>query len=214
MNENNFDFYRNLGVDPFKKLAVIGGFNTFIDLELSYPFIKQAESILELGAGYGRCLDFFIAKGYEGKLIAVEQSSPLVQHLKEHYSPRVEILQEDIKTLQLKEKVDAALWMWSGIIDFSKEEQLKTTGHIVSLLNPGGKIIIDTPRIGFQTYATHSDEHRIHLDSSYGTLDCYIPDEKEMGELKNKLNMKSLEVIHYLTATDKERTIYVLTKND
>ena len=212
MNEKNFEFYRNLGVDPFKKLAVIGGFNSFTDLELTYPFVKHAGSILELGAGYGRCLDFFIAKGYTGKLIAVEQSDPLFQYLKEHYSPRVEILQEDIKTMKLKEKVDVALWMWSGIIDFSKEEQLNTTRHIVSLLNPGGKLVIDTPRFGFQTYATHSDEHTIHLDSSYGTLDCYIPDEKEMGELKEKLEMKNMDVIHYLTATDKQRTIYVLTK--
>ncbi|HXA00564.1 MAG TPA: class I SAM-dependent methyltransferase [Cytophagaceae bacterium] len=212
MNEKNFDFYRNLGVDPFKKLAVVGGFNSFTDLELTYPFVKHSESILELGAGYGRCLDFFIAKEYTGKLIAVEQSDPLVKYLKQHYSSRVEILQEDIKTLELKEKVDAALWMWSGIIDFSKEEQLNTTRHIVSLLNHSGRLVVDTPRIGFQTFATHSNDHTIHLDSSYGTLDCYIPDEKEMRELKEKLNMKQLDVIHYLTATDKQRTLYILTK--
>jgi SAM-dependent methyltransferase len=212
MNEKNFDFYRNLGVEPFKKLAAIGGFNSFTDLELSYTFIKQAASILELGAGYGRCFDFFIAKGYKGKLIGVEQSEPLVQYLNQHYSPRVEILQVDIKTLKLKENVDAALWMWSGIIDFSKEEQLNTSRNIVSFLNPGGKLIVDTPRIGFQTYATHSDEHTIHLESTYGTLDCYIPDENEMGELKDKLQMKNLDVIHYLTSTDKQRTLYVLTK--
>ncbi|MFL5729137.1 MAG: class I SAM-dependent methyltransferase, partial [Cytophagaceae bacterium] len=136
MNEKNFDFYRNLGVDPFKKLAAIGGFSSYTDLELSFPFIKNSQSILELGAGYGRCLDFFIAKGFKGKLIAVEQSEPLVQHLKSQYGDKAEILQEDIKTLQLKENVDAALWMWSGIIDFSKEEQLNTSRHIVSLLNP------------------------------------------------------------------------------
>jgi SAM-dependent methyltransferase len=212
MNEKNFDFYKNLGVDPFKKLSVIGGFNSFTDLELCYPIISEAKSILELGAGYGRCLDFFIEKKFKGKLIAVEQSEPLVQYLKEHYSPRVEILQEDIKTLKLKENVDAALWMWSGIIDFSKDEQLITTAHIVSLLNPGGKLIVDTPRIGFQTYATHSDQQTLHLDSSYGTLDCYIPNEKEMSEMKEKLKMSKLDVTHYKTATEKERTIYILTK--
>jgi SAM-dependent methyltransferase len=213
MNEKNFNFYKNLGVDPFKKLASIGGFNSYTDLELCYPFISGAKSILELGAGYGRCLDFFIEeKKFTGKLIAVEQSEPLVQYLKQHYSPRVEILQEDIKTLKLKENVDLALWMWSGIIDFSKEEQFITTGHIVSLLNPGGKLIVDTPRIGFQTYATHSDLQTLHLESSYGTLDCYIPNEQEMEQMREKLKMTKLQVIHYKTATGKERTIYILTK--
>jgi SAM-dependent methyltransferase len=212
MNEKNFEFYKNLGVDPFKKLAVLGGFNSYTDLELCFPYFQHAQSILELGAGYGRCLDFFIEKKFKGKLLAVEQSDPLVKYLKEHYEPRVEIIQEDIKTLKLKERVDVALWMWSGIIDFSKEEQLKTTLHIISLLNPGGVLVVDTPRIGFQTYATHTDQQTLHLDSSYGTLDCYIPNEKEMEEIKVKSGMSKLDVIHYKTATEKERTIYVLIK--
>ncbi|MFL5729992.1 MAG: class I SAM-dependent methyltransferase, partial [Cytophagaceae bacterium] len=78
--------------------------------------------------------------------------------------------------------------------------------------NPGGKLVVDTPRVGFQTYATHTDEQTLHLDSSYGTLDCYIPSEKEMEELRKELNMKRIDVIHYKTLTDKERTLYVLTK--
>jgi SAM-dependent methyltransferase len=212
MNNSNFNFYNNLGVEPFKKLAVVGGFNSYKDLELCYPYIKNAQSILELGAGYGRCLDFFIKNNYHGKLIAIEQSEPLIKYLQAHYASKAEIIQKDIKSLELNEKVDVALWMWSGIIDFAKEEQLTTIQKISSFLSQKGKLIIDIPKIGFKTYATHEDSQNLHLDSSYGTLDCYIPNEKEMQEISNKSGFKELKIIQYSTPTDKERTIYILSK--
>jgi SAM-dependent methyltransferase len=212
MNNSNFNFYNNLGVEPFKKLAVIGGFNSYKDLELCYPYIKDAKSILELGAGYGRCLDFFIENNYKGKLIAVEQSPPLAAHLKKHYSSKAEILQEDIKSLHLNQKVDVALWMWSGIIDFSIEEQLKAVQKISSLVSEKGKLIIDIPKLGYKTYATHENEQKLHLDSSYGTLDCYIPNETEMKEMGDKSGFQELKTMHYKTTTEKERTIYILSR--
>jgi SAM-dependent methyltransferase len=212
MNDSNFNFYNNLGVEPFKKLAVIGGFNSYKDLELCYPYIKDAKSILELGAGYGRCLDFFIENNYKGKLIAVEQSPKLAAYLKSHYSSKAEILQEDIKSLRLNQKVDAALWMWSGIIDFSLAEQLTAVQKISSLISEKGKLIIDIPRLGYKTYATHENEQRLHLDSSYGTLDCYIPNETEMKEIGDKSGFKELKTMYYKTSTEKERTIYILSK--
>jgi SAM-dependent methyltransferase len=212
MNNNNFNFYNNLGVDPFKKLAAIGGFSSYKDLELCYPYIKDAKSILELGAGYGRCLDFFIEKNYKGKLIAVEQSAPLIEYLKAHYSAKADILQEDIKDLKLDQKVDVALWMWSGVIDFAKEEQLTTIQKIASYLSPKGKLIIDIPKLGYKTYANHQDEQTLRLDSTYGTLECYIPNEKEMKEICEKSGFKELKTMHYSTSTEKERTLYILSK--
>jgi phospholipid N-methyltransferase len=212
MNNKNFNFYNNLGVDPFKKLAAIGGFSSYKDLELSYPYIKDAKSILELGAGYGRCLDFFIENKYTGKLIAVEQSGPLVEYLNQHYSSKAKILREDIKSLKLDEKVDVALWMWSGVIDFSKEEQVTTIQKISSYLSEKGKLVIDIPKLGYKTYATHTGEQSLHLDSSYGTLDCYIPSEMEMKEIRDVSGFKELKTIQYSTPTEKERTLYILSK--
>src|SRR5688500_3720491 len=97
MNDKNLDFYNKLGVDPFKELAIRGGFNTYVDLDLIYPYVKSAASILELGAGYGRCIDFFLNKKFKGTITAVEQSNPLMTHLISKYSKikNIELLQED-----------------------------------------------------------------------------------------------------------------------
>jgi SAM-dependent methyltransferase len=214
MNDNNLDFYSKMGVNPFKELAVMGGFSTFIDLELIYPYIKFSNSILELGAGYGRCLDFFLQKKFTGKIIAIEQSAVLMTELRSKFDKynNVELLQKDIKSLKLSEKVDAALWMWSGLIDFDKDQQYACIEKMYNLLNPGGTLVIDIPRIGFKTIAEHKDEKNLSFTTPYGTLHCYIPDVREMEEAKNEIGYKELRLMNYKTATDKERTIYMLIK--
>lgn len=211
MNASNHLFYNNLGIDPFKLLAEVGGFSTYKDLELAYPFITNAETILELGAGYGRCIEFFIHRKFKGKLIAVEQSPYLIAHLRERF-PKIEILQADITSLELKQKVDAALWMWSGFIDFSKDEQQRSINRISSHLTEKGVLVIDLPRLGYQTIAQHKDTQHLHFESPFGNLDCYLPSLEDIQSYANKANFQEVIPRDYLTATDKERTLFILQK--
>ncbi|HEX8547462.1 MAG TPA: class I SAM-dependent methyltransferase [Cytophagaceae bacterium] len=211
MNAGNHLFYNNLGIDPFKLLAEVGGFSTYTDLELAYPFIKQSKSILELGAGYGRCVDFLIQKKYKGRVIAVEQSPILIDHLKDRF-PTIEILQEDIKKLQLKQKVDAALWMWSGFIDFSREEQQKSIRLVSSHLSQKGVLVIDLPRLGYQTIAQHTDSQHLHFESPFGNLECFLPTLDDIKFYASEAQFKTVIPKDYLTATEKERTLFILQK--
>jgi len=212
MNDQNINFYDNLGVDPFKKLSEIGGFNTYVDLEVIYPFIERANSILELGAGYGRCLDFFLGKNFKGRLIAVEKAKPYLAYLQANYVGKVEILDVDIKRLEVTEKVDAILWMFSGIIDFSRAEQLMAIKKLSSFLNPGGNLIIDIPRIGFKTYANHKDNQRLTLKNEYGVLECYIPSIEDIKAYVEEATLSGFTIKEYNTTSEKARTVYILHK--
>lgn len=212
MNDSNLPFYTNLGVDHFKMLAEVGGFDKYKDLELIYPYIKNSSFLLELGAGYGRCLEFLKKKKYKGKIFAIEQSSLLVGHLKEFYEEMAEILQTDIKSINIPHNVDVALWMWSGFIDFSREEQKNTLKRLSSLINTGGKIIIDLPKLGFQTIAQHGDFNHLHFESPFGNLDCYLATEKDMEEYALEGGFSNVKSFDYFTSTDKERTIFILEK--
>jgi hypothetical protein len=212
VNDQNLEFYNNIDIDPFKLLAQVGGFNTFNDLELAFPHIVKSDSILEIGAGYGRCLDFLIRKKYPGKIIAVEQSEKLAAYLSLHYKHRAEIIHENIKALHLSVKVDAALWMWSGLIDFSAEEQLQSIKNISAVLNAGGKLVIDLPRSGVQTIAQHHDKKNISFESPYGTLMCYIPDAEDISRYAEAADFKKVLQQDYCTSTDKQRTLFILEK--
>ena len=212
INERNFNFYNQIGIDTFQSLAQDGGFSTYVDLEIAYRYIQPNENIVEIGAGYGRCIEFLCCKKHQGKIIAVEQSGKLCKYLHEKYDSSVEIIEGDIYTISFDQKIDSALWMWSGIIDFSLEEQAANVKHIFDLLSAKGKLFIDIPRIGIQTIASHIDQQRIKLTTDFGEIECYIPLSSEVKEYASAAGFTRVDEINYETATDKKRTMYILKK--
>ena len=212
-NDRNIDFYNNIGIDNFKSMAVKGGFDGFKDLQIVFPYIKNCSSLVELGAGYGRCLEFLISKDFRGKLIGVEYSPILYQHLATYFDGKATILQQDIKRLKLETPVDAALWMWSGFIDFTQEEQQHTISLLFKNLTEDGKLVLDVPQIGTKTIAEHIDTQHIHYETAYGTLDCYIPSAEDINNYARVAGFVHVENVNYLTDTDKQRSLFILTRN-
>jgi SAM-dependent methyltransferase len=212
MNDKNLLFYNNIGLDPFRELSVKGGFSSYKDMELIATYISGDASVLELGAGFGRCLTYFVDKGHKGTLTGVEYSQPLVSHLKEKFAGKAEIINADIKKLELKQKYDIALWMWSGIIDFSKEEQIESCKRVYNILNERGRLFIDVPRLGVQTIANHLDNQHLVLTTEYGEIHAFIPDDTDMENIKKEVGFHRLVKMEYVTSTDKKRTVYMLEK--
>jgi trans-aconitate methyltransferase len=212
VNRKNFDFYNNIGVDTFQSMAVQGGFSTYADLEIVYQHIHPVNSILEIGAGYGRCINFLLQQQHKGSITAVEQSPVLIKHLVQHYAGRAEIIEGDINAIEIKSPVDVILWMWSGILDFSKEEQAAAVKRLAGITAPGGKIFIDVPRMGVQTIAEHTDQQHIKLTTAFGEVECYIPSNEEIQVYASSAGFTKVQQTNYETSTEKKRTMYILTK--
>jgi len=208
MNDKNQIFYNNIGIAPFLELSEKGGFSAYKDLALISPFLKDTDDILELGAGYGRCLDYFIAKNHQGKLTGVEYSKTLVDFLTHKFNDKAEIIHADIKALSLNRLFNVALWMWSGIIDFSKEEQVVSCKRIFDHLKPGGILVLDLPRIGVQTIANHLDQQHLVFNTSFGEINAFIPSDEDIEFIKGTARFESVQKILYETTTDKKRTLY------
>lgn len=211
-NTKNFGFYKNIGVKNLSELAQIGGFDTWRDMQIAYPHIKNSSSILELGAAYGRCIDFLLNNKFEGKITAIEQSPEFIDHLKNTYNGKADIIHGDFKSHEFNTSFGTILWMWSGILDFSEEEQKEAIEKLHNLLEAGGTLIIDTPRIGFKTFAQHENSQSLHHDSPYGSLDCYIPSFEELDSLTKHAGFTSIEQKDYETATEKQRSLFVIKK--
>lgn len=211
-NEKNFPFYKKIGVPTFENLAQQGGFDTYVDLQNAYRYIQSGEIVLEIGAGYGRCIDFLIHKGHKGTIYAIEQSAELCEHLREKYKDIAVIIEGDIYQSYLPERVDSALWMWSGIIDFAPDEQAHTIQHLADLLKEKGKLFIDIPRLGAQTIAIHQDTQHITMKTDFGVMECYIPTTVEVQSYAHAAGFNRVDEINYETSTAKKRTMYILLK--
>ena len=114
-----------MNLKDFKNFAHLTGFDTGIDIDILFPYLKDIKELAELGAGYGRAIHFLLNKGFEGKVIAVDRVERFLHLLKEKYGEKIDCLHQDIRNLKLKHPVDGIMWLWSGISELSPDGQEK-----------------------------------------------------------------------------------------
>ncbi len=212
LNKKNFNFYNTIGIDTFQTMAVQGGFNTYADLEMAAPYIQPDDTVLEIGAGYGRCIDFLLQRNHRGAVTAIEQSAVLCAHLRQYFTGLCTVIEGDIGLTDMATGFDLVLWMWSGILDFSKTEQAAVVRKLGAITHPGGRVLIDVPRMGVQTIANHTDQQHIKLTTAFGEVECYIPTAVEVRAYAEAAGFPQVLETDYETATGKQRTMYVLLK--
>jgi phospholipid N-methyltransferase len=212
-NKDNFAYYELIPYEIQKNYTVIGGLDVFSDLKLIKNYIDNANSILEVGACYGRVLDYLIQNNFKGKITAIEKSTKFFKLLQNQYSDHVNLHHEDISTFSTSDKFDLILWMWSGISDFAKDEQVQILQGLYNLLPSKGILILDTFSHAIKpvnAISSHDQSYLVHVDDCilYG----YLPSPEEMNNYGNLVGFKSVEYLPYKTTTNRERAIYLLCK--
>ncbi len=210
-NDKNIDFYRHIKMETFQHLAGVIGFHTDVDVDILFPIVKEAKVLVELGAGYGRVVKALLQKGFAGKIIAVERIEEFIAYLKQHIPEIVVLQQQDIKHLQLTEQVDAITWLWSGILELSKEEQAQSVKHLYHLLNKNGVLLLEIPR-KVKYVGVHIGDQKIKVETEWGTLDAYLPRHEEMEQYGKDAGFSSVQLIEYQTTTQLDRSLYVFRK--
>lgn len=212
-NTDNIEFYENLPLDEFYKTAVIGGLDSGKDVDVIMPYVNAAQSILEVGVGYGRVLNHLIIRGYKGRLSGIERSKKLCQWLKSQYQPRAMILEGSLMTITHQEKYDLILWMWTGLAEFSKDEQIVALEKLMEYLKPEGKIILDMVPLTEKTLNMLALTVQEHVfETKYGTDHCYISSEEEIMDYAQKIGLKNVEKISYKSLPERTRLFYILSR--
>lgn len=215
-NQDLIPYFENVPINYFKDFAIRGGIEEGCDIDLVFPYIEETESLLEIGACYGRVLHHLIRKGYKGKLYAIERSHHFFEFLRKEYTNQVHLFNADITSSNLTLAVDAILWMWSDIASFSKKEQFPTLKRLCSWLKQDGIFILETlmhtqPSLNATNVLfdkTTSGQSYV-VESEYGVLYGYIPSEEEIQEYGEALGFKEIEHVHYFTSTGRERILHI-----
>jgi SAM-dependent methyltransferase len=216
---NNFDnrlYYEDVSFEKQYGFSKIGGLDVHSDLEILTPHIEKSHSILEVGACYGRVLEFLIKNNYHGKITAIERSKKFFKLLTDNYRTDATLVNSDIKHFITKERYDLILWVWCGISDFSPKEQPKIIKILFELLNKNGLLVIDTIDTAvapINVSCTNSDTQNYTLDIGKSILSGYIPSIEDMSDYANNMNIK-LTAKKYLTSKNRPRIFYFLKKSN
>lgn len=218
MNKENLSVYENPGaVFYLEDLAARGRLGTY-DMEIAFPFYKDASSLLEIGPGYGRCIDFLLASGFKGQITGIEYSAFLTKNLQEKYQnhQQVTIDHGDILEFAPQQKFDVVIAMFSLFQEFNKEEKLVLAKKIYQILDKNGKFIIDimnhelTP-LGGQCV----DVNKNILSTQFGGTILSEPGTVgDINKICDKIGFKRVVYTEYATPADRERIVYVLQKRE
>lgn len=211
-NSNSIVMYKKMPLDYFKNEATQGGLNNGCDVKAITKYIKNAKSILEVGAGYGRVLSHIIKKGFSGELFALEREIKLCRLLKKQF-PQIPIIHTDIRQFKIKYKFDLILWMWASLCDFSRTEQQPVLNNLVSHLSTNGFFIFDLIPTNCKIInAIDYDKCNKTMRTPYGNNYGYFPALEEVERYMQKLNMLKKEIVTYTTKTNKKRNLHVFQK--
>lgn len=211
-HKDNAAFYEVYPPEQQLDHAKKGGLADWSDLKQIAQYLEKADSILELGACNGRVLDFLLMNHYGLEITAIERSKQFFSILEKKYQEKIALFNTDIIDFSAEKKFDLILWMWSGISDFEKSEQLNVLKKYVDFLNPNGKIVLETflPEVtplnaedyAEQTYIAKIGDH---------TLRGYVPSLEELMSYAEKLGLLFQQKI-YKTTTGRKRAINILSK--
>jgi phospholipid N-methyltransferase len=215
-NEKNDAFYTALEAKGLQQIAEKAALATGCDLHLLESYWSKAKSILEVGAGYGRVINYLLQQHFQGKITAIEKNSTFFKYLTEHFNQyaNVHLLQGDILySHNITERFDLILYMWSGIADFPPREQLEIIKKLKKLLQENGHLIIDTipaniipinsKQIGANAYLLEINNNASHLAHSLT--------KHEIESYAAKANFSNVCCIHYKTAIGRKRISYILS---
>ncbi|NLR91023.1 MULTISPECIES: class I SAM-dependent methyltransferase [Flammeovirga] len=214
MKEGNVAFYQKMPLDIFKGFADQIGLAGGEDLQQVYATIQEDAVIMELGSGYGRIINSLKANNFKGKIIAVEIVDTLVDILKQNSSDDIQVVQADVCALDWEEEsVDIILWMWSGILELSADDQKLAIEKAYKWLKKGGRMIIECPyNDSISKVGMLSNDKKIVVEEEWGVLNATLVEEQDVAFYSSKAGFKEYSLDTYETTTQLTRAIYTLIK--
>lgn len=215
-SHHNIEFYETLPPEELIKASQNVGLDTHCDLKLIKKYIKKSTSILEIGPGYGRVINYINDYGYKGEFYAIERSKMFYDYLQGKIPPHVKLIREDIISCSFKRNFNLILWLWSGFVEFSIAEQKNLFIKLASLLNTAGSVIIDVIPTDFRppnSKLIDEQNYIAYLPQTTAPCYCYVP---SMDDFTNYANLSSLRLVQnkfYVTPTNRQRILFIFTKD-
>lgn len=212
--DSNASFYQKMPLDIFKGFAEKIGLANGEDIDQIYEDIKDSNLLIEFGSGYGRVLKALSQKKFPGKVVGIERVHELTELLKEKATDKITIIEEDLCYLDWhQEKADAILWMWSGILELTPEDQENVIKKAFTMLKDGGKLIIECPyNDSISKVGMLSNDKKIVVKESWGVLDATLVESEDIENYSSKAGFSSHSLRKYQTTTNLTRAIYTLIK--
>lgn len=212
-NRDNAAIYRHMPLHAFVNFAKASGLHHCADLAIIQPYITTAHSIMELGAGYGRVIQY-LTHHTHAQISGIERDPSLYRHVQKTFGNDAFIIPLDINDYHgLHGRYDLMLWLWAGFCEFSENEQPRSLAKVIKSLLPGGRIIIDVlDRTAMPTMATYKSGSYIETETPFGIERIYVPSTQQMTQYADQLGLLLEKRLAYEPTNGKKRALFIFQK--
>lgn len=212
----NIEFYETLSLEGLVEASKKVGLDTCCDLELIKDYINNAFSILEIGPGYGRVINYIIDSGYKGELYALERSERFFKFLQNKLPLQVKLIRGDIIDYNFSKKFDLILWLWASFMEFSDTEQKSLFIKLSSLLNITGILVIDAIPANFRppnSQQIDEQNYIAYLPQTTAPCYCYAPSIDDFSKYAKLSSLKFKQSKLYTTPKKRDRILHIFIKD-
>lgn len=221
MNNENVEFYNKVGPKNLKDIGAIISIDDCMDLERIQDMISCSSHVLEIGGGYGRVIKYITNNFPEKKMTCIERSVNMHSYLKQNYSNIATLLNESVLDFKISKKMpDLILWMWSGFLDISEDEQAKALKNLYDNSSIEAKLVLDLPdpklailNNGEGKMGNFSNPHRPVINHpTFGHYEGFLPKANELLESAFNVGFGCILIDEYMIQNS-PRTQYIFIKN-
>jgi SAM-dependent methyltransferase len=212
-NHDNKEFCEKLSLHGFLDLLRISGLTNNPDVSLITDYINSANSILEIGGGYGRVVNACRQIGYTKKLTTIEYAHSHASFMKDHIG-NCQVIEGDFLTQAFDEKFDLILMMWLTIATFNPSEQKLCLKKCARLLKNEGYCIIDLliSNASMEATARKPKEYCLHDQETGLDQHGYVPTTFEIIRAAAMAGLAVRQVKEYVAGTA-ARCLVILGKS-
>jgi SAM-dependent methyltransferase len=210
-NIDNAPFYENISVEELKEVSEKGGLDDCCDVAQVKRICEKAESILEVGSGYGRVCSYLINLGVKAKLYSVERSEKFCQHLRKKFKSKLNLFEGDFLNFHTQLQFDVVLMMWMG--EISEKELPVFINKAYLLLKKNGVLIIDIVSEEQGPLASEKILDKNYCFSIRGNkIYGYFFEPKEIEKAFKKEGFREIKNNFYKTKNGRNRISYCAFK--
>lgn len=194
----NRHFYENLTHELYVKFASLSGLQDGQDVLAIQSYVKDANTVLEIGAGFGRAVDQMIELNPTAEVTALEICNSMCTYLNTRYmdQAQVRVVHSGFLEYETVQSYSLITMLWSTLTVFPPLEQQECLIHCRELLEKGGHLVIDL--YGGSKDTVHSGLHqmdRFYVAEFSGYKQYgYLPEHAELLQMAEIAGLKLVEV--------------------
>jgi SAM-dependent methyltransferase len=209
--KNQSMLYDNLSINTLKNLVEKIGLSECPDIKSFEEYIDDNMSILDIGSGYGRAIDYLIKMDRNLSVTGIELNKNYFMALKKKYN-NVHLLNECILHNNIKDTFDIVLMLWCFIYELSDFEISKLLTKIKKSITENSYLFVDVLNEGA------APSNAIHIkndiyETNYGGY-TNIKKNNDIIDMFSQFGFIFIDKLYYATTANSKLILVFKKLND